>query len=424
MDRRYPLRFITLGIFVMMLGYCGLSYAYVEPVRKVLPNVTETELTNPDLPTRKGIKIGDITLHTALTTGVSIDPNIYLASQDEKYDIVYADTASFGVEIPVKKNKLSMDYQATDYRYERFHVNDHVDQRVRGLINIDLTDYRFTIRDTYRNFTDLPGSSNTSRLKQDTNDVRAGLTRETDKFGFDVGYTNSVHHYDNDDAIFGPVTYRDRSSMKHILDMSAGYKLLPKTSIVLENDYGISEYESSISPDYYFDDILLGVKGELFKKLSGSFLPGYRYQYFKESPFMFDGTYSGFICRGGLKYSFSDKDILDASLIRSMEDSTYKNITYYAANFFGLNYTHVFSNKVSGKVFATYQRNAYPTETTEGTKTASRIDNAFGGGLAIHYDIKRWLSCELGYEFKKARSNFSTFDYEDNITSFKVTAGF
>ena len=33
-------------------------------------------------------------------------------------------------------NKLSMDYEATNYHYERFHINDHVDQRARGLIDI------------------------------------------------------------------------------------------------------------------------------------------------------------------------------------------------------------------------------------------------------------------------------------------------
>jgi hypothetical protein len=435
MKKNNSLRFIALGVFAVLWGYSGISYGYVEPVRPVLPNVTETGLTNPDLPNRKGVKeninwpfstedIGQITWHTALTTGVSIDPNIYLSSQDAAYDIVYADTASLGVDIPIQKNKLSMDYQATDYRYERFHVNDHLDQRVRGLLDIDLTDYRLTVSEVFRNFEELPGTSNTSRVKQDTNDLRAGITRQTDKFGFDVGYTNAVHHYNSDTPIFGSLTYRDRSSEKNIVDMSVGYKLWPKTSIALEDDYGVSEYKSLNSPDYYFNDILLGVKGEIFNKLSGSFQPGYRYQYFKESPIMFDGTYSGFICRGALKYSMTDKDVFDASLIRSIEDSTYQNVTYYAANFFGLSYTHVFTPKITSRVFGTYQRNGYPTETTEGAKTATRCDNAFGGGFTIRYNIQRWLSAEFGYEYKKARSNFRTFDYEDNITSFKITAGF
>lgn len=416
--------FLGLSVFVIFLSYCNISYGYVEPVRKVLPKTTETELTNPDLPKRKGIKIGEIILHSAVSTGLRIDPNIYLSSQDEKYDLVYVETASFGIEVPIQTNKISIDYEAIENHYERFHSNDHVDQRVRGLISLDLTDYRITVREVFRHFTELPGSANTSRLKQDTNDVRAGITRETAKFGFDVGYTNSIHTYHNDDSISGPLTYKDRSSVKHIADMSVGYRFLQKTSVVVEDDYGISEYESANSPDYYFNDILAGLKGEVYKNLSAHFLAGYRYQYFKEASVMFDDTFSGFICRGGLKYAISDDDVLDMAVERSVNDSTYQDITYYTANFVGFNYMHIFTDKISGQAFVTYQRNDYPTETTEGVKTAERRDNAYGAGLSLRYDIRRWLSAEVGYEFKKARSNFRTFGYEDHIASFKVTAGF
>ncbi len=416
---------VVVIVFAVFLGFCSFSYGYVEPVRKVLPNITETTLTNPDLTKRKGLDISNIVLHSALSTGFTIDPNIYLANQDEKYDIIYTEKASFGVEIPIKKKyTLSMDYEATEYHYERFYVNDHVDQRARGLINIDLTDYRLTLRDTFRNFTDLPGSTNTSRLKQDTNDMRLGLTRESGKFGFDFGYTNAIHHYYSTDIIAAPVTYKDRSSMRHVLDASVGCRLWPKTSVILENDFGVSDHESPNSPDYYFNDILLGIKGELWKKLSGSFLAGFRNQNFETSAVMFDKTFSGVVMRSSLRYAVSDKDLLNATITRSIEDSTYQSLTYYAANFFGLNFTHVFTNKITGQAFGTYQRNGYPTETTEGAKTAKRMDNAYGAGFSLKYDIHSWLSAELGYEFKKARSNFRTFDYEDNIATFKVTAGF
>ena len=112
MNRRHVRGFIAFNAFVMLLTYAGISYAYVEPVRPVLPNVTETDLTNPDLPHRKGLKegigwpfstedLGKITWHSAVSAGVSIDPNIYLSNQDEKYDIVFADAASVGIEIPI-----------------------------------------------------------------------------------------------------------------------------------------------------------------------------------------------------------------------------------------------------------------------------------------------------------------------------------
>ena len=416
--------FLILGVLLLQFGLLRASYAYVEPVRPILTKPTLEELTNPDLPKRPGFKVEDIIFHSAVSTGVIIDPNIYLASQDTKFDVINLVETSFGVEIPLHENKISMDYQAQQYFFDHHDINNHLDQRVRGLLELNFTDYRVTLKEVFRNFTTLPGTDNTSRLKQDTNDVRVGVVHETDKFAFDVGYSNIVHHYYSDDVVFGPVTYKDRDSMLHLSDITVGYKILPKTSVTLENDYGFSEHRSSNSPDYYFDDILIGLKGELHKNLTTTFQAGYRYQYFEDSPIFYDDTVSKFICRGGVKYAFSDRDIFDLSMERSVDDSTYQNIPYYTTDFFGLSYTHVFTPKISSRAFGTYQRNMYPTETTEGQKTAKRIDNAYGAGVSLRYDIRRWLSTEIGYEFKEATSNFRTFSYNDNITTFKITAGF
>ena len=109
---------------------------------------------------------------------------------------------------------------------------------------------------------------------------------------------------------------------------------------------------------------------------------------------------------------------------RTVNDSTYSDVTYYTTDFVNLGYTHVFTDKISSRIYGSYQRNMYPTETTEGTKTAKRVDNACGAGISLHYDIRRWLSAEIGYEFKEAVGNFQTFSYNDNIATVKVTAGF
>jgi hypothetical protein len=418
------LGFLILGVLFFQFGNLSTSYGYVEPAKSILPESTVAGLSNPDLPKRKGVEVGDIVFHSAISTGVIIDPNIYLSNQNEKYDIINTLEASFGVEIPLQEHKISLDYLAQQYFFQRYNANNHFDQRVRGLLELNFTDYRVTLNETYRKYEALPGEDNTGRLKQDENNVRLGVTHETDKFAFDVGYSNIVHHYFNDDSIFGVVTYADRDSMLHVADISVGYKILPKTAIVLENDYGYATHRSENSPDYYFNDTLIGVKGELHKNLTTTLQAGYRYQYFNDSPILYDDTASKFICRGGVKYTFSDRDVFDLGMERTVNDSTYKDVTYYTTNFASLGYTHVFTDKLSSRVFGTYQRNMYPTETTEGAKTAKRIDNAYGAGASLHYDIRRWLSAEIGYEFKNASSNFNTFTYNDNIATFKVSAGF
>lgn len=416
--------FLALGFLFLQLGSLSPAYGYVEPTKSILPQATTAGLSNPDLPKRKGVEVGDIIFHSAITTGVIIDPNVYLSNASEKYDIINTVDASFGIEIPLQEHRISLDYLGQEYFFERYNINNHFDQRVRGLLELNFTDYKVTLKDTYRKFESLPGVDNSSRLKQDDNSVRVGVTHETDKFAFDVGYSNLVHHYFNDNPTFGVVTYKDRDFMVHVSDISVGYKILPKTAIVLENDYGYATHRSDNSPDYYFNDTLIGVKGELHKNLTTTLQAGYRYQHFDDSPILYDETVSKFICRGGIKYTVTDNDVLDLGVQRTVNDSTYSNVTYYTTDFATLGYTHVFTDKISARAFGTYQRNMYPTATTEGTKTAKRIDNSFGAGVNLHYDIRRWLSAEIGYEFKEAVCNFDTFGYNDNIATVKVSAGF
>jgi hypothetical protein len=95
MNRKQRFGLGALVIVFYFLTYCGFSYAYVEPVRRVLPKSTDILLTNPDLPQRKGLKLpisypfsseelGEIILHAAVSTGVTVDPNVYLVCPGRK----------------------------------------------------------------------------------------------------------------------------------------------------------------------------------------------------------------------------------------------------------------------------------------------------------------------------------------------------
>ncbi len=419
--------FLAVCAFVFLSVRAGTSYGYTEPVRPILSKMNGTVLDDPDLPNRSGFKtkIDHIVAHGAVSSGLTFDPNIYLNEGHHTYDMIYVENQSAGVEIPFKNHKLSLDYGITENIFERFPLNNHIDTRARGLLDLELSDYRITIGETYKTFTDLPGTQNQSRLKQDSSNMRAGIRHETDKFGFDIGYSHLFHNYDNDDSIFGPLTNRDRSSATDIMDATYAYRFFPKMAITLEDDYGDSNFVSSNSPNYFFNDVLLGLRGDLWRnKLSTNLQLGYRYEGLTSSPVMFHGPASTFIYRGGFKYTFSDRNILDLNLERTVNDSTYQNLPYYKSDFVGLGFTHVFTRKISARANASYQRNSYPADTTEQGETYKRRDDSGDVGLTLRYDIQRWLSAEVGYEYKKAVSNFKIYGYDDNIATLKVTAGF
>jgi len=42
----------------------------------------------------------------------------------------------------------------------------------------------------------------------------------------------------------------------------------------------------------------------------------------------------------------------------------------------------------------------------------------------ITYDIRKWFSCGLDYEYKRRDSNFGKFDYKDNLVTLNASAAF
>jgi len=388
--------------------------------------VAFSQLTNPDLPERDGVKLFErAKLHAALSTEEQLETNIFLANTDRKFDGITVLNPSVGIDVPFWDNSLSIDYNTGVYMYNTYHSQNHVDHRVRGLAEINLSDYKITLNDVFRKFTDRAADESSNRVTRSINKGRVGVEAQFERLGFDAGYTNKLEIYDTNDPVFGPLTYEDRNHDDNIFDFSIIYRFLPKTSFIIENDLGfIHYYNSSQVPGSWFDETLFGIKGEWFARMTLNFKAGFRYQSYDSSDIISDKDYIGPVFRGGFDYNISERDILAFEAEKSVYESIYANMNYYDLNQVGFKYTHKFNDKVSANVLGSYQINLYPSETIENGITAKRYDNYFEGGAGIRYDIRKWVSVEAKYEYKQRLSRFDVFDYVDNVVTLRGTVGF
>jgi hypothetical protein len=392
--------------------YCHISYA---------------ELTSKDLPNREGIKvgIGNIVVHSAFKVQEQFDSNIFLKDSDIRSDGITSLHPSVGVEIPFSDNMLSADYDVDINLFGHYTDQDHTDQRARGLLEINLTDYKITVDNVYRRFTDRASSETSTRVKRQTNDFKAGVSAEFELLGFDVNYKNTVEDYLITDLVWGPLTYEDKSTMTNIVGAVVSYRFLPKTLILLESDLGfVKYYNSSIPPDSYYTETVLGLKGEWFKKSNVNLKAGFRYHSYDHSDILKSKDFIGPVIRGGFDYFPTEVDTIGVRLERTIYESTYSTMNYYNVNLVKVEYTHNFSDKFSANAFGSYQLNLYPGESIEDGVTAKRHDNLFGGGCGLRYDIQKWVSLEAKYEYRQRISKFETFDYIDNLATIAGTIGF
>ncbi|NQT23030.1 MAG: hypothetical protein HQ579_06295, partial [Candidatus Omnitrophica bacterium] len=134
---------LALAISVLSFSFCGASIA---------------ELENKDLPDRTGFKYDPLIVHAAFKTELQFDTNVFLESEDENFDVLTLLNPSVGFELPLGDNHFSADYSFGSWIFGTYNNHSYFDHTVRALAEINWTDYKITLSDFYRYFSDRAGT--------------------------------------------------------------------------------------------------------------------------------------------------------------------------------------------------------------------------------------------------------------------------
>jgi len=390
----------------------------------------DAQILSLDLPNREGVEVGNIIVHSAFQTGVDFESNIFLSEQSEEDDIITYYRPSFGIEVPMQDNRLSLEYDANVAEFSDNIEQSHIDHRMRGLAEIFWTDYEIKISDVYQRYTTRAGSDETglpsSRQRKWHNTIMASIATELDQLEYKLTYINEMDKYlQKNKPLFGPMNYDDKNYTLNALDTEVGYRFQPKTTFLFNLVGGLINYYSSpLVPDSYYIEGLFGIKGEWFGKLTFNVRGGFKYQEYDGSTFMYDDNYMNFEARGGIDYAASEDDTVRLTFIRTNRDSIHQDMNYYTMDFVAFDYVHDFTDKITSDVYFSWQRNQYPTETLVDGDLAERRDDIYAVGAMLRYDVRDWLSLQVGHEFRKKDSKFRRYNYDDHVTSIRATVGF
>ncbi|MCX5666926.1 MAG: hypothetical protein NTY34_01235, partial [Candidatus Omnitrophica bacterium] len=220
--------------------------------------ISHARLTNKELLDRTGLKLSNYNnarAHAAFTVEEQIDTNIFLDNTDRKLDSITILEPSVGLDLPFGENSLSADYDVGIYLYGKYIDQGHVDQRARALAEFNLNDYKVTSKDTFRIFTSRASNEVSQRIKQEINTFRTGVEAQFEKLIFDAGYTNLWEAYESDQIFYESLMYKDKDRFTNRVDMTASYRVLPKTYLLIENDLGfVHYYNSSEVPGSWYDE--------------------------------------------------------------------------------------------------------------------------------------------------------------------------
>jgi hypothetical protein len=394
--------------------------------------IAAAQIKSEELPNREGLVIEDyFVLHQQLKTDLVWDSNVFLTDRPEaeKDALIFTLIPTSGIEVPMGDNIFSFEYEPSFVFYSNYPQQDHIDHRLRGLLEVYWTDYKLTLDDVYERWTNIPGQDELGttgrRTRQDQNNLELSVEAEFDQLEYRAAYTNLYNRYlSKATPLYQAMQYDDRTHMYNEGDLEVGYRLFPKTIILFEGIFGHVYYPSDFVPSSYYFETLLGFKGEWFDKLTFNVRGGLKYQDYGDSDLVLNEDYVDFVARGGVDYEMTENDIARLNFSRQNYDTIYRDMNYYTRDAISLDYTHRFAPNLSTNMFFAWQQTYYPHTSTVNGVTAKRRDHLYRFGPSVRYDVNKWVSLETGYEYRHRNSRFKTFDYDDHRITLSVTAGF
>ncbi len=359
---------------------------------------------------KSNIHIGALEIHPSASVTQIYDTNIFLEPGDEEDDDFITDIG-FGIEvkmplIPQREDDFMLEafYQADIIRFWDRDDIDRVDHTVRGSLYFAFkNDFRLRIEDNFEKTADPPNSELTALEKRLRNILDAYLVYDREKIRIEGGFRMVRDSYDN---------FNNLDKTNNMFSGAYFYQIFPKTSIFGEYDYGMIEYDTNqTNSDSKYYQGRLGVKGNLWPKLTGTVKAGYRHVGYDESG---KDDFSGFTLFGNIRYNATERTVMNLYTERTSQESSYVTNSHFEVNNIGIKLDHQLSRRLLFNGESFFQLNRYPDETTEGSKTAKREDKFFSIGAGLSYEIKEWWLVSAGYKFKQRASNFDVFDYNDH----------
>jgi polysaccharide biosynthesis protein VpsM len=366
----------------------------------------------------QGLQLGPFRLLPSLELSMEYDDNILLTKDDKIDDLIWHITPGIVLELPSRKYAIRLGYQADVLRYmdntdlDTVHHNALADARVTfsGGLGLRLTD-RFLYTDEFAGF---PVPELTERVDRLENTLDAGADYTVrERYTFDVNYRWFLVDYQDPDF-----DQFDRDD--HTIGGTFFYRVFPKTSVLGEVQYNIVRYdEPAVAADRDSDSwrFLVGVKGDITAKTTILLKVGWEWKDYDNQA---REDWDGVIAEANVIWKYREPSEVRVFGGRANVESLFEGTNYYVSSYGGAEVRHFLSERLVLRVRALGGVNDYPEDVTVGAESGERSDVFFEAGVALKYQMRRWVAFEIAYGFLKLDSNFDEFDYTDNRVKVSV----
>lgn len=369
---------------------------------------------------QQNIKLGNMEVNPFMSTLESYDSNIYLNKHNAKGAVINRTALGFGlVEKVGARLDLTGGYNMEILNYSRAsNINNATHHNAtfgaKAMLPKDMT---VAVNDNYKQTTDQANSETTARAKRVENTVALKYDAPLrGKFGFAIALQNVYNNY-----LASGFAGLDRA--ENLMGFDVSYQWQPKTKVVASYRLGMLNYENSNVNDATYNNVDLGLVGNIAPKVEGTVSVGMQARKYDKnsvgSTAKKDITTMGYSAQAVWK-AMERTDVTIYGKRANIE-SNYGTSRFYTSTMLNLGASRMI-NKVKLGLNLGYEGVAYPEKTT--LTSPKRLDENTSVGITAVYNIQKWLTTDAGFTYKNRNSNEKANEYNDKVFSLGIKAMF
>lgn len=350
------------------------------------------------------------------TERMDYETNVFQVPSGSQADAVFKTIPGFLADYTFGPHSLSVGYRAEILNWVTLTSQDTVHHIGVTQLRLDFPRTFVNFRDDFVRTSDPPNTELTGQILSDTNVLAPEVEyRITSRLSAGLNYAWTHVSFDDQQVA------QDLDRDEQLIGASAFWKILPRTDLRLNYNYGIKHFRFQSDRDVTRHQVIAALRGDLTAKLSSTFRIGIER---RDPDSSFQPGYTGPIMGGDWVYKPSERTTLTLVTDRSVQESTFGDTPFYVTTSGALGIQQELWTKVTVSARATIGQNEYPTKQTLNGQTDWRSDLFYAYGAGIDYAIQPWLSVGAEYTHTGRRSNFDAFNFQDDKFTAKVTLQF
>lgn len=263
-------------------------------------------------------------------------------------------------------------YSAEIGIFSEYARGNNVNQEVGGELRLNLPRGYLLLNNFYRDIA--------RGIERNENRFEALLGWEGNRLSGELGYMHFSRDYQEN---MFEILEHDYS----IFTLTGYYQMFPKTRLLLEYNRGEIVYERDFIKDAHYDQIWIGVRGELTGKTTGLVKVGYQDRDY-EHPARPDEEIA--VAEIDLLTTFREGTSLRLNYQRTAAEATYGIANFYETDHISAQLTQRLGRRFTGIASLTFEDNDF--------MEAVGTDDIWTIGLGLEFHLREGMKVRFGYE--------------------------